>query len=145
MGDLEGSIGDALDHILGLFDAVALLAVLVAGLGVANTFAMSVIERVPEIGVLRATGMTRRQVGRMVLVEALMLGGVGAIVGCGVGVLVGAAMIALGGGRISALPLPSPGVLIAAALIGLAVPVVAATYPARTAGRIPIVRAVAFR
>ncbi|HLA15657.1 MAG TPA: FtsX-like permease family protein [Candidatus Limnocylindrales bacterium] len=145
VGDLEGSIGDALDHILGLFDAVALLAVLVAGLGVANTFAMSVIERVPEIGVLRATGMTRRQVGRMVLVEALMLGGVGAIVGCGVGVLVGAAMIALGGGRISALPLPSPGVLIAAALIGLAVPVVAATYPARTAGRIPIVRAVAFR
>jgi len=145
IGDLESAIGDALDRIIGLFDAVALLAVLVAGLGVANTFAMSVIERVPEIGVLRATGMTRRQVGRMVIVEALMLGGVGAIVGCVAGVLVGAAMIALGGGRISTLPLPSPEVLIAAAVIGLAVPVAAAIYPARTAGRIPIVRAVTFR
>jgi putative ABC transport system permease protein len=141
---LETAIGSALDRILGLFDAVALLAVIVAGLGVANTFAMSVIERVPEIGVLRATGMTRRQVGRMVIVEALMLGGIGAIVGVVGGVLVGGAMVALGGGRIVTLPLPSPTVIVAVVIIGLAVPVIAAIYPARTAGRIPIVRAVAF-
>jgi putative ABC transport system permease protein len=144
IGQLESAIGDALDRILGLLDAVALLAVLVAGLGVANTFAMSVIERVPEIGVLRATGMTRRQVGRMVLVEALMLGGVGAIVGCVLGVVTGTTIIILGGGRVATVPLPSPAVLAVAVIIGLAVPVVAAIYPARAAGRIPIVRAVAF-
>jgi putative ABC transport system permease protein len=142
---LESAVGSAIDRIIGLFDAVALLAVLVAGLGVANTFAMSVIERVPEIGVLRATGMTRRQVGRMVLVEALMLGGVGGVVGCVAGIVVGAAILGLGSGRLVTVPLPSPTVIVGAIVIGLAVPVVAAILPARTAGRIPIVRAVSFR
>jgi putative ABC transport system permease protein len=145
VAEVQSEIGDALGRMLGLFDAVALLAVLVAGLGVADTFAMSVIERVPEIGVLRATGMTRRQVGRMVIVEAIMLGGVGAIVGCLAGIVVGLATIVLGGSRLPAAPLPSPSILVAVVVIGLAVPVIAALYPARTAGRIPIVRAVAFR
>lgn len=145
LDELAGAIGGALDRIIGLFDAVALLAVLVAGLGVATTFAMSVIERVPEIGVLRATGMTRRQVRRMVIVEAIMLGGVGVVVGSVAGLLAGALMLALGGARPPGVPLPDPGVLVLVVAVGLLVPVVAALSPARAAGRIPIVRAVAFR
>ena len=50
---------------------------------------MNVYERVREIGVLRAAGMTRPQVWRMVVVEAGVLGVVGAIVGCLTGIVVG--------------------------------------------------------
>ncbi len=74
---VQGTVGDALDRIFRLLDALALIAVLVAGLGMVNTLSMSVLERVREIGVLRATGMTARQVWAMVVVEAGMLGIVG--------------------------------------------------------------------
>ena len=55
---------------------------IVAALGIVNTLTMNVLERVREIGVLRAAGMTRRQVWRSVVVEAGITGLVGAI--CGV-------------------------------------------------------------
>ena len=61
-------------RLFGLFDALALLAVLIAGLGIVNTLTMNVYERVREIGILRAAGMTRRQVWRMVVVEAGTMG-----------------------------------------------------------------------
>jgi len=78
---VSGTVGDALDRIFRLLDALSLIAVLVAGLGMVNTFSMSVMERVREIGVLRATGMTSRQVWGMVVIEAGVLGLVGAVVG----------------------------------------------------------------
>ena len=67
---IEGAISDALGRIFGLFDALAAVAVLIAALGIVNTLTMNVIERVREIGILRAAGMTRRQVWRSVVVEA---------------------------------------------------------------------------
>ena len=67
---IEGAISDALDRIFGLFDALAAVAVLIAALGIVNTLTINVIERVREIGILRAAGMTRRQVWRSVVVEA---------------------------------------------------------------------------
>ncbi len=70
---VRGAIGDALGQVFGLFDALAVVAVLVAGLGIVNTLTMNVVERVREIGVLRATGMTRSQVWRMVVIEAGVL------------------------------------------------------------------------
>ena len=76
-----GAIGDALGQVFGLFDALAVVAVLVAGLGIVNTLTMNVVERVREIGVLRATGMTRSQVWRMVVIEAGVLGVIGACSG----------------------------------------------------------------
>ena len=59
-----------LGRVFGVFDVLAVIAVIVAGLGIVNTLTMNVLERVREIGVLRAAGMTRRQVWRMVVVEA---------------------------------------------------------------------------
>ena len=75
---INGAIDDALGRIFGLFDALAAVAVLIAALGIVNTLTMNVIERVREIGILRAAGMTRRQVWRSVVVEAGILGLAGA-------------------------------------------------------------------
>jgi putative ABC transport system permease protein len=143
--EVRAAIGDALGRLFGLFDALALVAVVVAGLGIVNTFAMSVIERVREIGILRATGMTRAQVRRMVVVEAAVLGAAGAILGCAAGVVIGIGMIVLGGGSRLGIPLePAWGAIATAAGIGLLVPALAAAYPARIAARVPIVQALKF-
>ena len=129
----------------GLFDALALVAVIVAALGIVNTLTMNVYERVREIGVLRATGMTRPQVWRMVVVEAGVLGVVGAILGCVTGLVVGAVMIALAGGGGLRLPLePDWRALAIAAAFGIVVAMLAAAWPARLAARVSIVRAVQY-
>lgn len=142
--EVEGAISSALGRVFGLFDALALIAVLMAGLGIVNTLTMNVIERVREIGILRATGMTRRQVARMVVVEAGVLGVVGAIVGGMVGVAAGAAMVALAsGGLPGGFQVPWT-TLAGAALFGIVVAMVAAYQPARLASRVSIVRAVQF-
>jgi putative ABC transport system permease protein len=142
---VRGAIGDALGQVFGLFDALAVVAVLVAGLGIVNTLTMNVVERVREIGVLRATGMTRSQVWRMVVIEAGVLGVIGAVLGCLAGLAAGAALIALTGGGIGASGLDIPWVTMGlAALFGIAIAMLAAYYPARLASGFSIVRAVQF-
>src|SRR5438128_1899034 len=105
---------------------------------------MNVYERVREIGVLRAAGMTRRQVWRMVVVEAGVLGVVGGVLGCLVGIGVGLVMVSIGSGfgaPLLDLPWATVGL---AALFGVVVAMLAAYYPARLASRVSIVRAVQF-
>jgi putative ABC transport system permease protein len=138
---VTGTVGDALDRIFRLLDALSLIAVLVAGLGMVNTFSMSVMERVREIGVLRATGMTSRQVWGMVVIEAGVLGLVGAVVGAAVGLVVGALLVAwssAGFGLVFDPPWVSIGL---AVLFGFIISVTASIYPAGLASRISIVRA----
>jgi putative ABC transport system permease protein len=93
LGRVTGTVGDALDRVFKLLDALALIAVLVAGLGMVNTLSMSVLERVREIGVLRATGMSSRQVWGMVVIEAGMMGLAGALIGALLGLLVGGLLV----------------------------------------------------
>ena len=141
---IEGAISDALGRIFGLFDALAAVAVLIAALGIVNTLTMNVIERVREIGILRAAGMTRDQVWRSVVVEAGVLGLAGALLGIALGLIVGALMVVLAGGRIdvaSGIPWPIIGL---ALVLGVVVAMLAAAYPARLASRLSIVRAVQY-
>ncbi len=140
---VEGAISDALGRVFGLFDALAFVAIAVAALGIVNTLSMNVLERVPEIGILRAAGMTRRQVSRMVVVEAGVLGIVGSVLGILTGLVAAALMVGLtsAGGAETGLRVPWPSVALAAVL-GVGVAMLAAYYPARLAGRLSIVRAV---
>jgi putative ABC transport system permease protein len=141
---IEGAISDALGRIFGLFDALAAVAVLIAALGIVNTLTMNVVERVREIGILRAAGMTRDQVWRSVVVEAGVLGLAGALLGILLGLVVGGLMVILAGGRIdvaSGVPWPIIGL---ALVLGLVVAMLAAAYPARLASRLSIVRAVQY-
>jgi putative ABC transport system permease protein len=140
---VRGAIGDALDRVFGLFDALAAIAILVAGLGIVNTLSMNVLERVREIGILRATGMTRRQVWRMVVVEAGVLGIVGSVIGCLAGLVAGAALVVLAGGAAGATTFEVPWATLGLALVfGMAVAMLAAYYPARLASGLSIVQAV---
>jgi putative ABC transport system permease protein len=141
---IKGAVDEALGRIFGLFDALAAVAVVIAALGIVNTLTMNVIERVREIGVLRAAGMTRRQVWRSVVVEAGILGLAGAGLGIVLGLVVGALLVLLPGGRIdiaASIPWQVVGLSV---VLGVTVAMLAAAYPARLAARLPIVQAVQF-
>jgi putative ABC transport system permease protein len=139
---IQGAVGEALDRVFGLFDVLSVVAVVVAALGIVNTLTMNVLERVREIGVLRAAGMTRRQVWRSVVVEAGITGLVGAICGVAAGVVIGGLMVVLAGGRWE-LAAAVPWLAVAVAFVlGVTLAMLAAAYPARLASSVSIVRAV---
>ena len=86
------------------------MAIVIALLGIANTLALSIMERKREIGLLRAVGMTRRQVRRMIRWEAVLIAVFGAVIGMIVGVGLGVAVVAAIGSGITAGPaLGEPG------------------------------------
>jgi putative ABC transport system permease protein len=144
LGEVDGAIGDTLGRVFTVFDALAAVAVLIAALGIVNTLTINVIERVREIGILRAAGMTRRQVWRSVVVEAGVLGLAGALLGVVLGLAVGGLMVVLAGGRIDLGGGMPWAVMVFAVVLGVAVAMLAAAYPARIASRLSIVRAVHF-
>src|SRR3954452_8564118 len=144
LGQVDGAIGQTLGKVFTVFDALAAVAVLIAALGIINTLTINVIERVREIGILRAAGMTRRQVWRSVVVEAGVLGLAGALLGIVLGLGGGAAMVVLAGGRTD-LGAGIPWLaLVFVVVLGVGVAMLAAAYPARIASRLSIVRAVHF-
>jgi putative ABC transport system permease protein len=141
LATIAGAVDSALGQVFGLFDALAIVAVIVAALGIVNTLTVSVLERVRELGVLRAAGMTRGQVRRTVVVEAGILGIVGSLLGIATGLVAGAILVLVAGsGRlIPDLPWTSIAVAI---VLGVGVSMAAAWYPARLASRLAIVAAV---
>jgi putative ABC transport system permease protein len=141
VGQIAGAVDDALGRVFGLFDALALVAVIVAALGIVNTLTVSVLERVRELGVLRAAGMTTRQVRRTVVVEAGILGIVGAILGIVTGLVAAGLLIVLAGGG-PLIPDPPWASIAIAASLGIGISMAAAWYPARLASRLAIVAAV---
>ena len=140
LADAAGAIGASIDRRALLFAALAAVALLVAALGIVNTLAMNVLERVRELAVLRATGLTRRQTWRLVVLEAAILGLVGALLGALAGLATGAVLVQLAGG--AGVPYQVPWAAAAAALGGgIILAVVAALYPARLASRVEIIGA----
>jgi putative ABC transport system permease protein len=115
-----------------LVGSVQLVAVLVAALGVANTLLMSTLERRRDLGVLRALGMLRKQLRRMIVLEALLIGGLGVLLAWGVGTGVGFFAHRLAEIQTSLdIPLAlEPPVYLGVAALGLGVTALAALYPA---------------
>ena len=123
--------------------ALLLLAVIIAAIGIVNTLALSVIERTREIGLLRAVGMSRRQLRRMVRLEAVVISVFGALLGLALGLAFGAALRrSLASDGFTTLSVPAAalaGYLAGAALIGM----VAAVWPAWRASRLNVLGAIA--
>jgi putative ABC transport system permease protein len=139
LGQAAGAIGATIDRRAALLAALGAVALIVAALGIVNTLAMNVVERLRELALLRAMGLTRRQAWRLVVLEAAILGFVGAFMGTVTGLLAGAALVLLASG--AAIPFEPPWVVAGLALGGgVILAILAALYPARLAARVEIVR-----
>ena len=83
--EFKEQVAGQIDQLLGLVVVLLLLAVVIAVIGIINTLALSVFERTRELGLLRAVGMGRRQVKRMIRWESIIIAVLGAVLGLGVG------------------------------------------------------------
>ncbi|MEV7599732.1 FtsX-like permease family protein [Kitasatospora sp. NPDC089797] len=137
--DIKAESRQAITNVLNLMYGLLGMSVVIAVLGVVNTMAMSVFERRREIGMLRAIGLDRLGIRRMVRLESLLIALFGGLVGVGLGVLSAWAVIRtlasdLTGVATVVPPLQIAGFLLAAAVIGL----LAALWPAHRAAKLDI-------
>ncbi|MEU5955175.1 FtsX-like permease family protein [Streptomyces sp. NPDC047525] len=136
---LKDQVGQMLNMVYGLLG----LAIIVAILGVVNTLALSVVERTREIGLMRAIGLSRRQLRRMIRLESVVIALFGALLGLGLGMGWGATaqkLLALEGLKVLEIPWPTIiTVFIGSAFVGL----FAALVPAFRAGRMNVLNAIA--
>ncbi|NBE56131.1 ABC transporter permease [Streptomyces boluensis] len=129
--------------LLYLVYALLGLAIVIAVLGVVNTLALSVVERTRELGLLRAIGLGRRQLRRMIRLESVVIAVFGAVLGLGLGLVWGLAtqrVLALEGMRALAIPW---GTVIAVVLGSVLVGLAAALVPALRASRMNVLDAIA--
>jgi putative ABC transport system permease protein len=141
--DISNNIAQMFTLLLNLLYGLLAMAVIVAVLGVINTLAMSVFERSQEIGMLRAIGLDRRGVKRMVRLESLVISLFGGVLGIGLGVFFGWAAGELLGTRMATYELVLPwGRLAVFLLLAAAVGVLAALWPARRAARLNMLQAI---
>ena len=130
-----------LNTVLYFFSGVALF---VGGFLILNSFNMTVLQRMRELGMLRTLGASRRMATASVLVEALVIGLVGTILGLALGLGLASGLISLMRGMdvpVGDLDI-SLGAAVTAAILGVLVTLVGAFWPARRAGRISPIRAV---
>jgi len=138
----EHSQAASLNALLGLVYVLLALAVLIALIGIVNTLMLSVFERTHELGLLRAVGMTRRQVRAMVRAESVVIALFGAVIGVIIGTALGVAFAAaLNNSGITEIVVPFANLvalLVLAAVLGLG----AASWPARRAANLDVLAAI---
>ncbi len=137
------SIEGDIDMLLNTISAMLALAIVIALLGIGLTLALSIVERTREIGLLRAVGMTRGQTRSMIRWEAAAIAMFGAILGVATGLLFGwGAVQALPDSFITTVTVPAGRLVVMVAVAGFA-GLVAALLPARRAGRLDVLDAIA--
>ncbi|WP_435221407.1 ABC transporter permease [Streptomyces sp. Tue6028] len=141
--DYKKLIHDQIAVLLYLVYALLGLAIVIAVLGVVNTLALSVVERTREIGLLRAIGLARRQLRRMIRLESVVIAVFGAVLGLALGVVWGVCIqqvLALQGMKALAVPWATIiAVVVGSAVVGI----VAALLPALRASRMNVLAAIA--
>jgi len=131
------------NQMLAMVSSLLAFSVLIAVLGIANTLSLSILERRREIGLLRAVGMSRRQIRSMIRWEAVITALLGAVLGTGVAVLFGWALTrALSGMGVSIVVFPIAR-LAAYVVVAAVTGVIAAMGPARRAAKLDVLSAVA--
>lgn len=141
--DIRNMFGGMINTALNIMYGLLAMALIIAVLGVVNTLAMSVFERQREIGMLRAIGLDRRRVKRMIRLEAVVISVFGAVVGVGLGTFlawaIGETIRSSIPGYALVLPWERIGIfLLLAGLVG----VLAALWPARSAARLNMLTAI---
>ncbi len=142
-GEYVQSAQHQIGQLVNLIYVLLALSVLIAFFGIVNTLALSVTERTREIGLLRAVGMSRAQLRRMIRLESLVIALFGAILGVGVGSLFGWAILPpLADQGLNDFSYPVTSIIVffvVAAVLGVA----AAYFPARRAAKLDVLRAIA--
>ncbi|EXU68214.1 membrane protein [Streptomyces sp. PRh5] len=141
--DYKKEVKDQVGQLLNLVYGLLALAIIVAVLGVVNTLALSVVERTREIGLMRAIGVSRRQMRRMIRLESVVIALFGALLGLGLGMGWGTTaqkLLALEGLKTLEIPWSTIiTVFIGSAVVGL----IAALVPAFRAARMNVLNAIA--
>ena len=130
-----------LSSVLNILYVLLALSVIVSLFGIVNTLVLTVFERTREIGMLRAVGMTRRQVRRMIRHESVITALIGAALGIVLGIVLAALLIARVDFLVVSVPTTQIIVFVIAAIV---VGLVAAIFPARRAAKLDPLRAIAY-
>ena len=130
-----------LNSILNILYVLLALSVIVSLFGIVNTLVLTVFERTRELGMLRAIGMTRRQVRRMIRHESVITALIGGVLGIILGVVLGALLIA----RVDFIEFALPtSQIITFAIATIVVGILAAIFPARRAARLDPLKALQY-
>ncbi|MBW8803470.1 MAG: FtsX-like permease family protein [Catenulisporales bacterium] len=144
LAEKKDSLAGSADATLSLFTAMLGLAVVIAVLGIANTLSLSVVERTRESALLRALGLSRGQMRRMLSVEAVLMSAVGALMGVTLGVGVAWALEELIGNVEGSAVLSVPIMtLVEYVVVASVAGLLAAALPGRRAASVSIVAAIA--
>ena len=136
-GELKESREEQVDQLVNLVYALLAMAIVISLFGIANTLALSIHERTRELGMLRAIGMSRRQVRTMIRYEAVITALIGAILGMVLGVIFAALISQPLKDEGFTLSYPVGSLVVLLVLAGLA-GVLAAIAPARRASRLDV-------
>jgi ABC-type antimicrobial peptide transport system permease subunit len=137
---IDNQIG-GLNAILNVLYVLLALSVVVSLFGIVNTLVLTVFERTRELGMLRAVGMTRRQVRRMIRNESVITALMGGVIGIALGLVLGGLLAARVDFIVFALPV---GQVIIFAVAAIVVGMIAAIFPARRAARLNILEALQY-
>jgi putative ABC transport system permease protein len=132
---------EGLNQVLNILYVLLALSVIVSLFGIVNTLVLTVFERTRELGMLRAIGMTRRQVRRMIRHESVITALIGGVLGIVLGVVLGALLIA----RVDFIEFRLPATqIVVFAVLTVVVGILAAIFPARRAARLDPLQALQY-
>ncbi|MDQ5833339.1 MAG: ABC transporter permease, partial [Actinomycetota bacterium] len=141
--ELKDKQEEQINQLVAFFYVLLALAIVISLLGIVTTLVLSIHERTRELGLLRAVGMSRRQVRTMVRYEAVITALIGALLGMALGIVFAALMSA---------PLADEGFVLAYPIVTLVIllllaalaAVLAAIWPARRAAKLDVLQALAY-
>lgn len=139
--EFADSIRDQVNQLLYIIYGLLALAIVIAVIGIVNTLGLSVIERTREIGLLRAIGMSRARLRRMITLESVAIAVLGAVLGMALGLVIGVLLRQSLQDDLTSLGLPL-GQLVVFLGIAVVVGVLAAVLPAIRASRLNVLDAI---
>jgi putative ABC transport system permease protein len=145
--EFREEIRTMLDRMFVVSNAVNVITLVIAGFGIIVTLLASVLERTREIGILRSIGMMKKQVAGVVLIESMLLGAAGGLLGAATGILVGwlnvEGFFRVDFGANTTYHIPIISIVLAVAL-AIALATLAGIYPAWRAAKTNITEALSY-